>query len=878
MYEAVDLGPSPADRRDQIAYYDNGVGTSTFKPLAILSGIFGIGLKRNILQIYRYACRNYRPYPGQQPGVAATKGDFIYAFGFSRGAYTVRMLIALIAEQGLIPYTDESDLLAKSRQAYRAFWSGKPRYGWASPVWWAIWSARKVAHALGRAFALVVHLLVRSLALLAKLWIRYVQPADVHAAAIVDRAKRALKTARPYNKADNYRPAIRFVGVWDTVSAYGGPITELTRAVDNWIYRLSLPNQRLDIHVQTARHALALDDERDAFQPLLWDEVNEEKLIAYRAANPNSLPDWINDNRLEQVWFCGMHSDVGGGYPDESLSYVSLLWMIEEAKEAGLRTIRSITMRYRALGNSFGPMHNSRAGLASYYRYQPRRIDAWLDPADPATRSLRDPQIGDVTGPRGLIKTVKIHESVIARIASGTDRYAPFTLPARFSVHPPGELAENLPEDADSRSMTVREAARRVMVDPDDERRLVDPARTQWAARALGVVWDRVWLRRATYFLTLGATLALLAMPLWISVAPNPPFLTDGRTWVGSLIAITELVAPQFLRPWIQVYEHNAFYFLLFVALILAFGAASNRLELALRDRARHVWRHVLDDPNPNAFAEPPAPKWFERWRSNSTYQRTVQVVKWHVLPSLAGMIMIALAIWALLGLITQLALPTLESRTYLCPAPSSQKRLEVISRDFSVRSACNPMRIRVEAGKRYDVSFYVVDDWTDSDRAATPLGLGIWGYRWGAGFFGVPFKRVMTAAYLQPIVEIRRRSSGGIFPPVFIYPLSLTRDSDDTNLYRGTFIAPRSGNLDLYVNDVVFPLMGDLQYFYQRSGNSTKPGNYGSACVLIARTDAGGDNLVRVSSPICLKAVEQERQLQAAKAHSVNRRPTLLQ
>src|SRR3954463_12817146 len=49
MYEAIDLGPSPPGMRDQIAYYDNGVGTSTFKPLAILSGVFGIGLKRNVL-------------------------------------------------------------------------------------------------------------------------------------------------------------------------------------------------------------------------------------------------------------------------------------------------------------------------------------------------------------------------------------------------------------------------------------------------------------------------------------------------------------------------------------------------------------------------------------------------------------------------------------------------------------------------------------------------------------------------------------------------------------------------------------------------------------------------------------------------------------
>src|SRR4051794_2167514 len=106
MYEAVDLGPSPPDMRDQIAYYDNGVGTSTFKPLAILSGIFGIGLKRNVLHLYQYACRNYRPLKGQKLGQEMLdEGDFIYGFGFSRGAFTMRMLIGMIADQGLVPYT-----------------------------------------------------------------------------------------------------------------------------------------------------------------------------------------------------------------------------------------------------------------------------------------------------------------------------------------------------------------------------------------------------------------------------------------------------------------------------------------------------------------------------------------------------------------------------------------------------------------------------------------------------------------------------------------------------------------------------------------------------------------------------------------------------
>ena len=61
MYEALDLGPATiGGRRSQIAYYDNGVGTSSFKPWAALSGIFGFGLKRNVLSIYRFVCRNYQ--------------------------------------------------------------------------------------------------------------------------------------------------------------------------------------------------------------------------------------------------------------------------------------------------------------------------------------------------------------------------------------------------------------------------------------------------------------------------------------------------------------------------------------------------------------------------------------------------------------------------------------------------------------------------------------------------------------------------------------------------------------------------------------------------------------------------------------------------
>ena len=86
VYESLDLD----DPSVQVACYDDGVGTSSFKPLQLLGGAVGVGLKRNVLRLYRFLCEHYDP------------GDRIYAFGFSRGAFTIRVLVALICNQGII--------------------------------------------------------------------------------------------------------------------------------------------------------------------------------------------------------------------------------------------------------------------------------------------------------------------------------------------------------------------------------------------------------------------------------------------------------------------------------------------------------------------------------------------------------------------------------------------------------------------------------------------------------------------------------------------------------------------------------------------------------------------------------------------------------
>lgn len=111
LYKAVDLAdPQNRPEPQQFAYYDDGVGTSSFRPLALLGGAIGVGLAHNVRELYAFVCRTYRP------------GDKIYAFGFSRGAFTIRVLVGLILNQGIVRYNgSEEDLQRDVTRAYRAY-------------------------------------------------------------------------------------------------------------------------------------------------------------------------------------------------------------------------------------------------------------------------------------------------------------------------------------------------------------------------------------------------------------------------------------------------------------------------------------------------------------------------------------------------------------------------------------------------------------------------------------------------------------------------------------------------------------------------------------------------------------------------------------
>ncbi|HEX7928618.1 MAG TPA: DUF2235 domain-containing protein, partial [bacterium] len=133
---------------------------------------------------------------------------------------------------------------------------------------------------------------------------------------------------------------IRCIGVWDTVGALGIPLSAF-RFWNKAQYEFH--DTDLSSHVDFAFHALAIDERRKPFLPTLWKK---------QATSPPSQV-------LEQAWFPGVHSDVGGGYPQTGLSDGAFAWMMNRAGKAGLAVDPT---RVKA-GNPDGRMHDSMTAM-----------------------------------------------------------------------------------------------------------------------------------------------------------------------------------------------------------------------------------------------------------------------------------------------------------------------------------------------------------------------------------------------------------------------------------------------------------------------------------------------------------------------------------
>src|SRR3984893_3075787 len=240
---------------------------------------------------------------------------------------------------------------------------------------------------------------------------------------------------RFYKSCETPIDSIEFVGVWDTVAAYGLPIDEMTRGVSEWLWPLELPNKTFNRRIKKARHALAIDDERATFHPVLWDEGPTN-------TQPSGVSRPTSNEQLLQVWLAGVHSNVGGGYPDDSLANIALAWMMAEAKEAGLQFKAMPDAEPDALlstdsaKDKDGRLYDSRSGLGGYYRYSPRKISDFYDAMPYSKARLRDPSKAPALLP-------KIHETVFGRIKMGAHVYAPIGFPEDYEVVQSGDVTVN---------------------------------------------------------------------------------------------------------------------------------------------------------------------------------------------------------------------------------------------------------------------------------------------------------------------------------------------------------------------------------------------------------------------------------------------------
>ncbi len=126
--------------------------------------------------------------------------------------------------------------------------------------------------------------------------------------------KYTINWRKKYSRPDSHK--VHFIGIWDTVGAMGLPVSFFGLIKDQHRFY----DNKLGSNVITARHALSLDEQRDDFEPTIW--------------KPNKAVD------LKQVWFAGVHSDVGGGYKEDrdgsSLADIPLSWIMDEAIAKGL--------------------------------------------------------------------------------------------------------------------------------------------------------------------------------------------------------------------------------------------------------------------------------------------------------------------------------------------------------------------------------------------------------------------------------------------------------------------------------------------------------------------------------------------------------------
>jgi uncharacterized protein (DUF2235 family) len=564
FYQSIDINPPiPANilgnKPAQIVFYDDGVGTENFKPLAYLGLAFGVGLAKNVKELYTFLCRNYEEH------------DNIFLIGFSRGAFTVRVLSGLILRCGLVAAKGlaEAELKSRVEHAYDEY---------------KLDVARR-ATATNRAIVLG--------------W-------------LLGGAEVAHEQERLRFNFDQTFPQISFVGVWDTVDAYGMPIDELKLGIDRYIWPMTLADRKLSKHVLRACQALSLDDERPTFRPVLWDETG------------------MASDHLMQIWFAGVHANVGGGYPDDGLACVALDWIIEEAKARGLWFYDKAMTDVKDAANPHGKQYDSRSGIAGYYRYGPRMVDELCDDSEHAVKA----------------QPPKIYYAAMNRIWERQAPYAPVSFPSDYTmmieVGTPPTLSE-VPRPENDIDLAARVAAMEFARDAVARRRIayfITVALTillaflplrPWLAAKFQVLLDWIvswaaWLAQFLSWLAWVADWSFIAGKavtdaVWYTLM-HVPYLAGVLIGVAAVVAWILDTAKGYvwssLGLWIEWYKIHPLFFLIWGGFLAwLFFAKSASLQGEVFARADEAWRFWRRNPPPPPSARPGprprGPNWADR-------------------------------------------------------------------------------------------------------------------------------------------------------------------------------------------------------------------------------------------------------------------------
>lgn len=349
---------------------------------------------------------------------------------------------------------------------------------------------------------------------------------------------------------------IQLLGVWDTVVALGfpkrtditGPFTFILNTVFvilekffDLIFPHSFYHYQLGDNVKYAYQALAIDDERTAFWPYVWYEKN---IWGAQDRTPENS---------EQVWFAGMHSNVGGGYERAGMAGVPLYWMLLRAQKHGLVFNEDALQQTLDSRHVHGRMYNSRSGLAAFYRYHPREIE----------KLCEDKLVGEI----------RIHDSVIERMSHRTANYAPGQVPSKFEV-----VNDQLPTAVKPHEPGLRDSW------------------TQIRAK----IKRLVWLRKLMYSSMLLAVLAIIgyAIYLWNTLTTFAP---RRGPW-GEVANILDYFTPDMFDGLIQVavVQKHEIFVTAVVALILY--VVVNRVLVNKTVAACESLRHlVITEPVDNA-------------------------------------------------------------------------------------------------------------------------------------------------------------------------------------------------------------------------------------------------------------------------------------